>query len=206
MRHKNPLILGKPNGRLCAAVKRLPRTPRNIGEIVDRYILEYRDKHEREMNFYRRDHLSLRNAVNFAARCVGISGKHPHQWRLTEKTLNNAASALEPELKAIRKCGDFESLMSLLEDKLGNVWGIGELTTYDIAHRIGAHLGFDPELIYLHRGTRDGAKVLGIDGKLRAIKPSVLPSAFRRLRPCEIEDALCIYKDELKQLSSRGSG
>jgi hypothetical protein len=48
--------------------------PRNVGEIVERYILEYRDKHEREMNFYR-EQPSLRKAVSLAAHCIGMCGK-----------------------------------------------------------------------------------------------------------------------------------
>jgi len=203
MRHKNSHPPGNPNGRLCATVKRLPHATRNIGEIVEQYILDYRDKHEREMEFYR-EQPSLRKAVSVAAHCIGRNGrKHPHQWRRTERTLNRAASELDSVLRAIRKCSDFAALIGLLGQTLESVWGIGELTIYDIAHRVGAYLGFEPRLVYLHSGTRDAAKLLGIDGKLRAIEPFVLPSAFQRLRPYEIEDALCIYKDELKQLSSR---
>ncbi len=194
---------GKLNGRPCATGKRLSSASRNVGEIVERYILEYRDKHEREMNFYR-EQPSLRKAVSLAARCIGMCGKHPHQWRLTERTLNSTAAELESILKKIGKCRDFASLLSLVEHTLETVRGIGELTTYDIAHRVGAYLGLEPELVYLHRGTRDGAMILGIDRKLRAIEPSVLPSAFRRLRAYEMEDALCIYKDELKQLFASG--
>lgn len=186
----------------------MPLAIRNIGDIVDCYILVYRDKHKDELNFYR-DQVSLRKAVSLSAHCIGISGKHPHQRRLTEKTLNSAASELGSVLKAIGKCRDFASLIGLLEHTLETVRGIGELTTYDIAHRVGAYLGIEPELVYLHRGTREGAKILGISSKLHAIEPSALPSAFRRLRPYEMEDALCIYKDELTQISelrpSRGN-
>ena|SRR5579863_6225617 len=110
-------------------------------------------------------------------------------------------SAMFARERPIRKCQNFAALIGFLEQTLESVRGIGELTIYDIAHRVGAFLGLEPELVYLHRSTRDGAKVLGIASKLRMIELSVLPSAFRRLRPYEMEDALCIYKDELKQLS-----
>ena len=46
--------------------------------------------------------------------------------------------------------------------------------------------------------------MLVIDGRTRMIEPSVLPSVFRRLKPCEMEDALCIYKEELKQAGAAG--
>jgi hypothetical protein len=188
---------------MCRTGKRRPAAVGNIEDIIERYILEYRDKHERELRFYRAQP-SLRKAVDVAAHCIAMNGrKHPHQWRRTEETLNNTASKLESIRNAIRRCKDFAALISLLRNTLEDVWGIGELTTYDIAHRVSAYLGFEPKLVYLHRGTRVGAKVLGIDGTLRTIKPSVLPRAFRRLRPYEMEDALCIYKSELKQLSQR---
>ena len=67
---------------------------------------------------------------------------------------------------------------------------------YDIAHRVGAHFGKTPQLIYLHAGTRIGARVFNISGD--AFDPKELPRAFRRLIPAEIEDCLCIYKDELR--------
>ena len=201
MRHKNFHASSPSTAKLCATGKRPRNSVRSLGEIVERYILEYRGKHEEELKFYR-EQPSLRKAVGLAARSIGTGGrKHPHQWRLTGETLNSAASELESVLRAIRKCRNFAALIGLLERTLENVRGIGDLTTYDIAHRVGAYLSLEPELVYLHRGTRDGAKLLGIDGRMRTIEPSALPSAFRRLKPYEMEDALCIYKEELDSLS-----
>jgi hypothetical protein len=201
MRHKNSHASVNANGKLCPTGKRPQNAVRSLGEIVERYILEYRGKHEEELKFYR-EQQSLRKAVGLAARSIGMGGrKHPHQWRLTAETLNSAASELESVLRAIRKCGNFGALIGLVEQSLENVRGIGDLTTYDIAHRVGAYLCLEPELVYLHRGTRNGAKLLGIDERTRVIEPSVLPSVFRRLKPYEMEDALCIYKEDLKQLA-----
>jgi hypothetical protein len=70
---------------------------------------------------------------------------------------------------------------------------------YDIAHRIGAYLGKPPALVYLHRGTKKGAANLGFRGE--TLDPAMLPSPFSRLTPSEIEDCLCIYKDELRGIS-----
>jgi hypothetical protein len=47
---------------------------------------------------------------------------------------------------------------------------------YDIAHRIGAFLRKAPALVYLHRGTKEGAAILGFKGK--TIDPKLLPPAF----------------------------
>lgn len=51
--------------------------------------------------------------------------------------------------------------------------------------------------MFLHAGTRTGARALGLDTSRQAISPDELPKAFRKLNPREIEDVLCIYKDQL---------
>jgi hypothetical protein len=83
--------------------------------------------------------------------------------------------------------------------------GIGALTVYDISHRISAHFRKGPELVYLHAGTRVGARVFNIRGD--SFDPRVLPKAFSRLAPYEIEDCLCIYgsaQESVKVLNWRG--
>lgn len=77
------------------------------------------------------------------------------------------------------------------------VSGSDELYVYDTTLRIGAKLGLLPKKVYLHAGTRVGAKALGFDGNARTLEISVLPKELRQLEPHEIEDALCIFKSEL---------
>jgi hypothetical protein len=76
------------------------------------------------------------------------------------------------------------------------IHGIGALMIYDIAHRIGAYFGKAPSLVYLHQGTKEGAAILGFN--CETLDPAVLPAPFSKLTPAEIEDCLCIYKDELR--------
>lgn len=90
----------------------------------------------------------------------------------------------------------FDALHEAVKREIASVHGIGKLMVYDIAHRIGAYLGKPPTLIYLHRGTKEGAAVLGFRGE--TLDPAKLPSAFARLAPAEIEDCLRIYKDQLQ--------
>ena len=47
---------------------------------------------------------------------------------------------------------------------------------YDIAHRIGAYFGKLPENVYLHAGTRIGARAFNIKGD--SIDPRTLPKSF----------------------------
>ena len=77
--------------------------------------------------------------------------------------------------------------------------GIGPLTCYDTAQRIGAKIRLFPEHIYLHAGTKTGAeKLLGKRLKVKFINKTDLPNPFHNanLTNAEIEDILCIYKDK----------
>lgn len=75
---------------------------------------------------------------------------------------------------------------------------IGELTVYDTALRVGARFGLEPSRVYVHAGTRDGARALGFDGHRQYIEMDELPASSRRLRAREAEDMLCIYKKRLQ--------
>jgi len=60
------------------------------------------------------------------------------------------------------------------------VYGVGELACYDAALRIGGNLNIFPEKIYLHAGTRTGARELlkqRVNG--RFIYKEDLPEPFR---------------------------
>jgi hypothetical protein len=118
----------------------------------------------------------------------------------------------EARLQAIRrnlaKAADFATLHKLVDEEIGGIKGIGALTVYDIAHRIGAYFRKAPEHVYLHAGTRIGARAFNIKGD--SFDPKTLSKLFSCLSPAEIEDCLCIYKYELygthSQKGSRSSG
>jgi hypothetical protein len=107
-----------------------------------------------------------------------------------------AEERLQAAARRLANARDFDALHELVEREIGSIQGIGKLMVYDIAQRIGAYLGKAPRLVYLHRGTKQGAAVLGFRGE--TLDPAVLPTAFLQLTPAEIEDCLCIYKDELR--------
>jgi len=104
------------------------------------------------------------------------------------------------QLQAARleQTADFDELHQRVDQAIGSLHGIGELTVYDTALRIGARLGFLPERVYLHSGTRVGARALGLDWRATVLDVSDLPRELRDLRPHEIEDCLCIFKDKLR--------
>src|SRR4029077_19857175 len=125
--------------------------------------------------------------------CEFPDGKrHPHQCLIPKRLLGLAEERLHAARKRLARAADFAALHGIVEREIGGIHGIGKLTVYDIAHRIGAYFGKAPALVYLHRGTRIGARVFRIRGD--SFDPKILPEAFSRLTPSEIEDCLCIYK------------
>jgi hypothetical protein len=55
-------------------------------------------------------------------------------------------------------------------------------------------------LVYLHAGTRIGARHLGLGRGRVWLRPEELPLAFQVLRPYEIEDCLCIYEGDIARI------
>jgi hypothetical protein len=68
------------------------------------------------------------------------------------------------------------------------------LYIYDAAVRLGYYFKLAPEYVYLHRGTREGAKALGLDYHGKCLEKEQVPTPVRVLSPAQIESFLCIYK------------
>jgi hypothetical protein len=83
--------------------------------------------------------------------------------------------------------------------ELGTLSGIGELYVYDTAFRLGAYLALLPVDVYLHTGTRAGARALKLNVDRKFIPIDEFPTALRHLQAHEIEDFLCIYKSKLQE-------
>jgi len=178
-----------------------------INVIVEYYIKNIRPKKGLdELNWFK-NQPTLQSAIEYAALAINCKGKrYSHQRRLTRKSLEQARQILLSNFEAIENTKNFDDLISLLEILLEPVKGIGELYVYDTSLRIGTKLGLMPEFVYLHAGTRAGAKVFGISGKTSKIKVSVLPSEFLPLEPFEVEDVLCVFKDKLKKIVIQDKG
>jgi len=180
------------------------RTFHNLEEIVQDYIDWRRPCAKKELRYFK-DLPNLPTAICVAALAIGIDeGKrHPHQRRIPEKKLERFRQRLARKRRLLRPSKTFSQLMQISEKAATGIWKNSELTVYDTTHRIGAYLRVRPDRVYLHAGTREGAKALDFKRNLPFILPSQLPKAFRRLKPYEIEDCLCIYKDDLELLRCR---
>ena len=164
-----------------------------LDEIVSTYIRECRPRVRAEMCFFE-TLPSLTAATSNAVRPGGR--KHDHQFRIPPALLDEAERRLRAAAGGLAQASDFAAFHRLVESEIRTLRGIGDLAVYDVAHRLGAFLGKVPALVYLHCGTKKGAAILGFRGK--ALDPKLLPPAFSRLTAAEIEDCLCIYKDQLR--------
>jgi hypothetical protein len=177
----------------------------SIESIVQDYIDHHRARAEREFAFFSRCG-SFRRVIEFAALSMLPSRKrHPHQRRIAQTALAEAECSLQAVSDELQSSGSFEELHAIVEREIGGIRGIGPLTVYDVAHRLGANLNMIPEKVYLHAGTSAGAKSLGLDHRKLVLDPEELPRPFKYLRPYEVEDCLCIYKDELERCGAAWS-
>jgi len=87
------------------------------------------------------------------------------------------------------------------------IFGAGQMTIYDISCYIGAKENIVPLKVYIHRGVRDGAYMLGlIDNKKKNHKMSLdevyakCPELKKLATANDIENFLCIRKKQLANL------
>ncbi|SRR5260221_6919262 len=168
---------------------------RSLDALVQDYIRTDRPRQRAELEFFRRMP-SLQLAIRAAGYAEDHRGKRfSHQRRLKRISLHAACVRLSGIQPVIRGVISFEQLLQLIEDALRDIRGIGELYCYDTALRLGAYLNLVPQVVHLHAGARLGAGALRLDVSRRSINPRTLAVALRRLRPHEVENFLCIFRE-----------
>lgn len=167
----------------------------SLTAIANDYIKRHRKNAEKELRWFSIQR-SLADAVSLAALAKSPSGKRlDHQRRIPRAVLEENRRRLLGIIKELKSVSSFEELHVVVSSTIGDILGIGELTIYDTALRIGAKLSLEPDRIYLHAGTRVGARRLNLETSKDSISMQKFPAALCRLKPREIENALCIYKD-----------
>jgi hypothetical protein len=185
----------QPIGRGCGDASGVGANPR-LQSIVRSYVSRCRPYSEEELGSFRAER-SVVAAVERAGRATTPAGKrYHHQRRLPAALL--AIAARELKRASVGRVKSFDELHERIASAIGVLHGIGELTVYDTALRIGARLGQLPTKVYLHAGTRAGAKALNLNWKAKTLTVREMPSELRVLAPHEIEDCLCIFKERLK--------
>jgi hypothetical protein len=177
----------------------------SLEELVNEYLAR-RNACADDLAFYR-EAPTWREAVERATTAEWLNAKgevkrHPHQRRIPEASLRQATRILK---KAdLQSAKNFDDLHNRIEHATRNVWKFKALTIYDTAHRIGACMKprLRPKCIYLHRGTRQGARALGLGHGKDKLAMSELPPAIRRRMNAEqAEDFLCHRKSQLAEFA-----
>ncbi len=170
---------------------------KTLSQLVQEYIDFCRPAAVAELRFFASQ--SLADAIEFAAHCLDSSGKRSsHQWRRSKQTLVQAHEVLRFNSGRLQGCRTFSGLHDLIDQLTAHIRDIGPLYSYDAALHIGAKLGLTPDSVYLHCGTREGARALGLPYRQPTLDVGLLPTTLRRLAAPEIEDFLCIFKGELQ--------
>lgn len=167
-----------------------------IDVAVEAYKRKHRPRLTAQLDHFARQ-LSLKAAILDAGMARNAKGKRfRHQSRLRKNALEECTERLLARQTALAGAKSFDDIHDIVESAIREISGIGELMVYDTALRLGAKLGRLPtSSVYLHSGTRKGAKALGLDRGQRVLEMSELPAAFHSLEPYEVEDCLCIFKD-----------
>ncbi|MFA6584248.1 MAG: hypothetical protein WCS77_08125 [Elusimicrobiaceae bacterium] len=121
----------------------------------------------------------------------------PHFRRRWCSHLKNWGKNLKNEKTHIKQCKNFEEILSEVRN---NISGEKPLYKYDVALRLGANIGHMPKMVYLHAGTEKGARNLGFQHATQTLIKNDfdkhnLSCLWSSLKPYQIEDFLCIYKE-----------
>jgi hypothetical protein len=167
-----------------------------LDAVVRAYEQKHRRKAEAQLKSFA-DEPTLEAAVSRAGLAVRHDGKrwkrYDHQRRLAAHVLEAVRQCL---LKTpLAECASFHELFVEVQRAIGGIPGVGELMVYDTALRIGAKLHLQPDRVYLHSGTRQGARRLGLNWRAEWLEVHDLPEQLRSLPPWQVEDILCIFKD-----------
>jgi hypothetical protein len=167
-----------------------------LAEIVEDYKLRHQAGAVREHNHFKNQALEV--AIKYAGWAKDDREKrYGHQRRIKRNTLKNWERKLSAKLLEIRACKSFEDLYDLIWRIAEPMYGAGRLLAYDTALRLGANIGLRPDRVYLHAGAKVGAIKLGYPRDSTHIEVKDLPPELLKVLPEEVEDILCIYKDEL---------
>ena len=174
---------------------------RSYADVVRDYQKRFRQGAADNLRFYA-NQTTLADAVRLAALAQTAEGKRqPHQKHIPPAVLRDAYAKLKR--CDFNECQSFDDLYGMVDGAIRSIPGIGELAVYDTAHRIGAFLRLEPQRVYLHRGTRIGARAMGLGKGTNVLEVADLPVTFRRLTAGDIENCLCIYKKDLQRVNER---
>ena len=161
---------------------------RNLHDMIQQYNAFYKQCLDDVLDMFQ--DLSVDDTIKYAAlsRCKICDEKYPHQWRLSNETLQKFYCSVITKKEKIIECKDFEQIYDIINR--AKVRGIGNLTVYDTSLRIGAKLNLFPEKkVYAF----NGASIAGQNGR-HIFDRNEFKEEFANMSAYHIEDFLCVYK------------
>jgi hypothetical protein len=167
-----------------------------LANLVQDYRLRNSRNIETSLVFYK-GLPTIEEVIKKAAMAITPKGKrNPHQRRLKKVVLERVKDRLLANKESLLRAKSFDDIKGIVEEC--SVSGFGVLAVYDTSLRIGSWLGPLPKMVYLHAGTTEGARPLGLDSSRKVIQMNELPEPLKDLEPYHVENFLCIYKKRIK--------
>ena len=180
--------------RACESVD---NTARNLGSLVADFREHYKPDSAQQLRFFR-TMPSMGLAIHHVAMAIdGNDRCFDHQFHIVQPARRRAKTVLTQSEARILACRSFHELHSLFVELLSPIKGLGEMYIYDASLRMGAYVKLRPDFVYLHRGTRWGAKALGLNVRRPYIEKRELPGVLHTLSADDLESFLCIYWHQL---------
>ena len=189
-----------------------------LKDIVDFY-LNY-GKRGMEVEFARLDFIQKKANSKCSCYCNSCAKrdcllyfcvKGGHQFRMKEHEIVDAVDALKSHSILSGTYKDFEDLYIAVNAAISKCKGVGDLTVYDTALRIGYLLKVLPkDYVYLYAGGYEGYKrVTNLSapdyyGKNDLVSLQSLDPEFLRLNAYEIEDFFCVCKNFFEVIDNTG--
>ncbi|WP_030006466.1 hypothetical protein [Picosynechococcus sp. NKBG042902] len=180
----------------CRATKpALDPNKSSLQLLTDEYIQKWGNYYKLESKWWGDKELTWKKAIERAWKSRLSNEKmHSHQCRVAHKLPEGLRIALADKTQP-EDFKDFQSVYDWVQSIVIRVKGLANTTAYDVAQRLGAWLGLEPTVVYLHAGTADGAKKFGIKGHSAPL--SLFPKEIQLLGATHAENFLCIYKNKI---------
>lgn len=167
-----------------------------LGLFVKSYLRDHNDCYQIQKEWWGDKTLNWDGALERAwISCFADGKMHRHQYRVSSKLAQGLKVSRE-DAALPEHFETFEKLYDWVESVANQVKGLGAMTTYDVAQRLGMWLDLSPNVVYLHAGTAEAAKKFGIEGKIAPL--SAFPPEIQALGCAHAENFLCIYKSEIQ--------
>jgi hypothetical protein len=148
---------------------------------------------------------NLKQAIDRAVDSKGEDGKtFFHQGRVWPVNRAAYAKALKTRktFLELESAESFEDLYEVCKRVGLATKGIGIVTIYDVAARLGAYTGMDPEHLYFHAGVTEGLRAIGVEFSPSddRVPRNALPEFFHDKDLDLVESFLCGYRSEIQRI------